>query len=134
MTAPLSTRDVLTPIFAHVHETGLGEEFFSALADDLSFTATGDSPLAGHYASMAEYQSRILDRLHDRLATSVRPTLEQMVVDGEWGVLRFRSEAVFGKNGADFSMQYTWWLRVVEGQITEIIGFYDTHKMHALFA
>lgn len=130
----LSTRDLLTALFARVQETGLGEDFFAALADDLSFTATGDSPLAGHYASKAEYQARILDRLHERLATSVRPALEQMAVDGEWGVLRFRSEGVLGKNGADFSMQYTWWLRVVDGRITEIIGFYDTHKMHALFA
>jgi ketosteroid isomerase-like protein len=134
MPSALSTRDFLALIFARVHETGLGEDFFAALAEDLSFTATGDSPLAGHYASKAEYQSRILDRLHERLVTSVRPTLEQMVIDGEWGVLRLRSEGVVGKNGADFSMQYTWWLHVVDGRITEIIGFYDTHKMHALFA
>jgi ketosteroid isomerase-like protein len=129
-----ATRHTLTTVFADISRTGFGEDFAAALADDLSFTATGDTPLAGHYTSKVEYRARVLDPLHERLATPIRPRIEQMLIEGEWGVIRFRSEGVVGKNGADFSMQYTWWLRVVDGRIVEIVGFYDTHKMHALFA
>jgi ketosteroid isomerase-like protein len=129
-----STRETLDRVFRGVHERGFGEEFLAALSDDLRFTATGSSPLAGHYTSKTEYQTKVLARLHQRLATPIRPAIEQTLVDGEWACVRFRSEGVHGINGADFSMQYCWLLRVQDGSITEIVGFYDTKKMAELFA
>jgi ketosteroid isomerase-like protein len=125
---------VLDEIFSSVSETGFGAGFIDRLAEDLVFTATGDSPLGGRYTSKAEYQEKVLARLHERLATPLRPTIEQILVDGEWATVRFRTVGVRGHNGADFSMQYCWILRVVDETITEIIGFYDTAKMVALFS
>ncbi len=129
-----STRDVLDEVFSSVSETGFGAGFIDRLADDLVFTATGDSPVAGRYTSKAQYQEKVLARLHERLATPLKPAIEQVLVDGEWATVRFRTEGVRGHNGADFSMQYCWVLRVVDSTIVEIIGFYDTAKMVALFS
>jgi ketosteroid isomerase-like protein len=129
-----STRATLDDVFASISETGFGEKFQDHLADDLVFTATGTSPLAGCYTGKAEYQEKVLARLHERLATPIRPKIEQLLVDGEWATVRFRSEGVRGHNGTDFSMQYCWLIRVVVDRITEIIGFYDTKKMLDLFA
>lgn len=129
-----ATRATLERVFAHVSESGFGEDFAAALSDELVFTATGTSPLAGRYTSKAKYQEKVLGRLHERLATPLRPRIEQFLVDGEWATIRFRTEGVRGVNGADFSMQYCWLIRVVAGQITEIIGFYDSKKMLDLFA
>ena len=39
-----------------------------------------------------------------------------------------------GRNGADFSMQYCWLVKVDGDQIAEVIGFYDTKKMNDVFA
>jgi ketosteroid isomerase-like protein len=129
-----ATTATLESVFSRISEHGFGQAFLDALADDLVFTATGSSPLAGRYTSKAEYQDRVLGRLHERLATPLRPAIEQMLVDGEWATVRFRTEGVRGHNGADFSMQYCWLLRVVDGRIVEIVGFYDTKKMVDLFA
>jgi ketosteroid isomerase-like protein len=125
---------VLDEVFSSVSETGFGAGFIDRLADDLVFTATGDSPVAGRYTSKAQYQEKVLARLHERLATPLKPAIEQVLVDGEWATVRFRTEGVRGHNGADFSMQYCWVLRVVDSTIVEIIGFYDTAKMVALFS
>ncbi|WP_274911089.1 nuclear transport factor 2 family protein [Streptomyces sp. WZ-12] len=129
-----TTRATLQDVFRTVSETGFGERFLDRLADDLVFTAAGTSPLAGRYTSKAEYSEKVLARLHERLATPIRPTVEQMLVDGEWAMVRFRSAGVHGHNGADFSMQYCWLIRVVDDRIVEITGFYDTKKMIDLFA
>ena len=129
-----STRATLSDVFATVAESGFGATFLDRLAEDLVFTATGTSPLAGRYTSKAEYQEKVLARLHERLATPIRPTIEQLLVDGEWATVRFRSDGVHGHNGADFSMQYCWLIRVVDERIVEIIGFYDAKKMLDLFA
>ncbi|GAA1931008.1 nuclear transport factor 2 family protein [Streptantibioticus ferralitis] len=129
-----STRAALDDVFSSVSESGFGKKFLDRLAPDLVFTATGTSPLAGRYTSKAEYSEKVLARLHERLATPIRPAIEQMLVDGEWATVRFRSEGVRGHNGADFSMQYCWLIRVIGDRIVEIIGFYDTKKMIDLFA
>ena len=129
-----STRTTLERVFAAVPTSGFGAPFLAALDDDLVFTATGVSPLSGRYEGKKAYVDGVLARLHERLATPLRPTVEQLLVDGEWACVRFRTEGVRGRNGADFSMQYCWLLRVVAGRVTEIVGFYDTRKMADLFA
>ncbi|WP_275559413.1 nuclear transport factor 2 family protein [Streptomyces sp. 5-6(2022)] len=129
-----STKATLDDVFSSVSTSGFGTKFLDRLADDLVFTATGTSPLAGRYTGKAEYGEKVLAPLHQRLATPIRPTIEQMLVDGEWATVRFRTEGVRGKNGADFSMEYCWLIRVVDDRIVEIIGFYDTKKMLDLFA
>ncbi len=125
---------MLEDVFSSVSEAGLGEKFLDRLADDLVFTVTGSSPLAGRYTSAAEYREKVLARLHERLATPLRPTIDQFLVDGQWAAVRFRTEGARGHNGADFSMQYCWLIRATDDQISEIIGFYDTKKMIDLFA
>jgi ketosteroid isomerase-like protein len=129
-----STRAVLESVFSGVAEHGFGAEFRSALSDDLVFTVTGSSPLAGRYAGRSEYVEKVLDPLHERLATPLRPRIEQILADGETGVVLFRTEGARGRNGADFSMRYCWVVRVVDGSIVEITGFYDSKRMCDLFA
>ncbi|MFK4548208.1 ketosteroid isomerase-like protein [Streptomyces tendae] len=128
------TRRTVERAFADVPQSGFTERFTEALADDLVFTATGTSPVAGRYESKTEYQTNVLARLHERLATPIRARVEQVIVEGEWATVRFRSHGVQGVNGIDFSMEYCWLIRVVDGRITEITGFYDTKKMNDLFA
>ncbi len=129
-----STRAVLESVFSAVAESGFGEEFRSALADELVFTVTGSSPLAGRYVGKAEYVEKVLTPLHERLATPLRPRIEQVLVDGRRGVVLFRTEGARGHNGADFSMRYCWVVHVVDDSIVEITGFYDTKRMCDLFA
>ena len=43
--------------------------------------------------------------------------------------VRFHSTGGKGKNGADFSMDYCWVFRLIDGAIAEIWAYYDTGKM-----
>ena len=129
-----ATRTLLDEVFAGVGDTGFGAAFLAALDDDVVFTATGSSPLAGRHEGKAEYRAKVLDPLHERLATPLAPVVEQTIIEGEWAAVRFRSEGVRGRNGADFSMTYCWLIKVVDGRIVEVVGFYDQKKMHDLFA
>ncbi|WP_197379347.1 nuclear transport factor 2 family protein [Mycolicibacterium mengxianglii] len=128
-----NTRKALEEVFSTASLSGFGETFLDRLSEDVTFTATGTSPLAGQYHGKAEYREQVLSRLHDRLATPMRPQLDQMVVDGEWAAVRFHTEGVRGTNGADASMQYCWVIRVSGDRIVEVIGYYDTEKMVGLF-
>ena len=127
------TRTFFTNLFASISTSGFREDFLIALSDDIVWTATGTSPLAGRYEGKREYITKVLDPLHARLEDSPRTELERMTVEGEWAAVQFRSKGARGRNGADFSMQYCWLMRVVDERITEVVGFYD-QKMYDLFA
>lgn len=127
------TRAVLEDVFATTSQTGFGETFLDRLSDDVTFTATGTSPVAGQYHGKTEYREKVLSRLHDHLATPMRPQLDQMIVDGDWAAVCFHAEGVHGTNGSDASMQYCWVMRVAGDQIVDVIGYYDTAKMAGLF-
>ncbi|WP_239706792.1 nuclear transport factor 2 family protein [Mycolicibacterium smegmatis] len=116
------TRAVLEDVFATTSQTGFGETFLDRLSDDVTFTATGTSPVAGQYHGKTEYREKVLSRLHDHLATPMRPQLDQMIVDGDWAAVRFHTEGVHGTNGSDASMQYCWVMRVAGDQIVDVIG------------
>jgi ketosteroid isomerase-like protein len=129
-----ATRATLERIFSTLAERGFGEAFLDALSDDLVWTATGSSPVAGRYEGKSEYVSKVATRLRERLDDGpMRPIVEMILADGPWGCVRFRTEGVTGRNGADFSMQYCWMVKVDGDHISEVVGFYDTKKMNDLF-
>jgi ketosteroid isomerase-like protein len=49
--ATQATRTFLTPLFSSIDDKGFGDSFRAALSEDLTWTATGSSPLAGVYRS-----------------------------------------------------------------------------------
>jgi uncharacterized protein len=126
-------RALLTDLFAALGREGWAEVFLAALRDDVVFNAMGRSPIAGHYEGKRVYSEEVLEKLHDRLL--VRPTLvvDKIIVDGDMASVRFHSTGGKGKNGADFSMDYRWVFRLIDGAIAEIWGYYDTGKMIDLF-
>lgn len=129
------TRAVLEPIFLANPEQGLGPKFRESLSDHLTWTATGSSPVAGTYHPKETYITKVWGPLHEKLAGAIKPIkTHRMIVEGEWASVFLESFGVKGKNGSDFSMQYNWLVRVVDGKILEVIGFYDQTKMNNLFA
>lgn len=63
-----------------------------------------------------------------------RPVVEKIIADGEWAAVQFNSEGGKGKNGVDYNMKYCWLIRVSDGKIREVIGFYDQLKVAEFFS
>ncbi len=121
--------------FDRLAESGwTAEVFLDALSEDLVWTATGSSPISGTYRGREAYIDGIYRRLDERLETWPRPTVERVVADGEWGVVEFSSTGGRGKNGIDYNMRYCWVMHVEGELVTEVIGYYDTSTVKALFA
>jgi ketosteroid isomerase-like protein len=62
------------------------------------------------------------------------PIVQRIIVDGDWATVLFDSTDGRGHNGTDYTMTYCWLMRVEDGLIREVIGFYDQVKVTALFA
>jgi uncharacterized protein len=121
--------------FGRLAETGwTAEVFLGGLAEDLVWTATGTSPVSGTYRGRDAYIDGIYLRLDERLASWPRPRVERIIADGEWGVVEFTSTGGLGKNGTDYNMRYCWVIHVADDRIVEVVGYYDTQTVTALFA
>ncbi len=57
------------------------------LADDVSWTITGTSALAGTYTSQQQSLDRTIGRLEARPAEPIRPTVQSIVAEGDRVVL-----------------------------------------------
>lgn len=75
----------------------------------------------------------MLIRLHDLLATRPNLIFDAVIVENDMAAVRFHSVGGKGVNGADFSMDYCWMLKIKETKIIEIWGYYHTGKMIDLF-
>ncbi len=121
--------------FDRLAESGwTAEIFLGALSNDLVWTATGSSPISGTYRGLRAYTDGIYRRLDERLESWPRPTVEKIIADGDWGVVEFSSTGGRGKNGIDYNMRYCWIIPVEAERVTEVIGYFDTSTVNALFA
>ena len=52
------------------------------LADDVAWTITGSSPLAGTYTGHQDFLDRAIRPIFERLSEPIRPTVEAIVSEG----------------------------------------------------
>jgi uncharacterized protein len=133
------TREFIESLFSAVALDNFGASFAAALSDDLVWTVTGSSPIAGRYEGKQVYINEVLSPIRSVLVSLPVPIVEHIVVDGSWCTVVWRSEGVRGKNGADYDMKYAWIMNVKqedesdELKIVEVVGFYDGQKVTAVF-
>lgn len=128
------TRTFVTALFDSWQNDGDTGPLLAALADDLRWTVTGTSPISGVTTSKQEYVERVYRQLDERLAQWPVPRVQRIVADGDWAVVLWHGADGLGKRGEDYVMDYTWWMRVQDGRVTEVVGFYDDVKVDELFA
>lgn len=128
-----TTRAFVESLFTAVALDNFGQSFAKALSDDLVWTVTGSSPIAGTYVGKQVYIDEVLTPLRSVLVTLPVPIVEHIFVDCDWATVNWYSEGVFAKNGADYNMDYCWLMRVANESIVEVKGFYDGQKVAAAF-
>jgi len=129
------TRTFLTDWFDRLATSGFdGKVFLDALADDLVWTATGSSPVSGTFHGKQAYADGVWRPLDDRLERWPRADVMRILADGEWATVEFHGVDGLGRNGTDYTLEYCWVIRVVDGLVREVVGYYDQTKVAELFA
>ena len=105
--------------------------FFSILADDVSWTITGSSPVAGTYTSRRDFTERVLRPIGERLSQPIRPTVERIITRGDTVVVLWTGHAV-AKDGQPYDNRYCWVLRLEGGKV-KAVAFFDSAALTDLF-
>jgi ketosteroid isomerase-like protein len=98
---------------------------FGLLADDASWTIVGNSPVSRTYSSRQEFLDVVIDPFNARMEVPIRPTVRALHADGDWVIALFDAVAT-ARDGKPYENTYTWYLRMSESAIVEVIAFFDT--------
>lgn len=105
---------------------------FALLADEASWTITGQSDAAGVYPSREAFMSQVIGPFNARMSQGIRPTIRQIHADGDAVVILFDAAGV-AKDGKPYANTYAWFFQMRDGKIVKATAFYDSLAFNDLW-
>ena len=98
---------------------------FDLLAPEAKWTIVGNAPVSRTYTSRQEFLDLVINPFNARLSRRLVPTVRGIYADGDMVIALFDAEAT-ARDGKPYRNTYTWYMRVRDGKIVEVIAFFDT--------
>lgn len=98
---------------------------FTLLADDVSWTIVGNSPVSRRYESRQAFMEEVILPFNARMASPLVPTVRSLYADNDWVMALFDASGT-ARDGKPYRNTYSWYLRLRDGRIIEAIAFFDT--------
>lgn len=98
---------------------------YALLAENVSWTITGNSMASKNYPSREAFMSEVIRPFNARMATPLRPTINDIYVDGDTVIVYFDAKGT-ATDGIEYRNTYAWFLRMKSGQIVEAVAFFDS--------
>jgi ketosteroid isomerase-like protein len=112
---------------------GDGAQFFKLVADDVQWTITGSSPIAGLYTSRQQFLDQAIGPLERRLSQSIRPAIRSLWAEGDTVIALWDGNAT-ALDGQAYNNTYCWITRIVNGSIREAFAFFDAPPLIDLWS
>ncbi len=114
-------------------EQGDGGPFFDLVADDVTWTVIGTTPVSGVYHSKQALIDKAFGPLLERLEGPLKTTFIDLAADGDRVFLRFASTGT-AKGGTAYNQVYCFAMVMREGRIVEIVAYLDTQLLAEMFS
>ena len=98
---------------------------FDLLAPDAKWTVVGNTPVSRTYNSRQEFLDAVIDPFNARLSSRLIPTVRGIYADGDMVIAFFDGNGT-ARDGKPYRNTYTWYMRMRDGKIQEVIGLFDT--------
>lgn len=118
------TQQQAMELFSYL-ETGQGDRFFDAVADDVDWLVMPTHPTAGHYTSKEEFLNHTIRRVSKLVHCSLQLKTTNILISGDWAVVELKSTAV-ANNNVPFTNCYCWLVRWKDGKIVQVRAYQDS--------
>ena len=105
---------------------------FDLLAPDAKWTIVGNATVSRTYTSRQEFIDLVITPFNARLSRRLVPSVRGLYTDGDMVIALFDAEAT-ARDGKPYKNTYTWYMRVRDGRIVEVIAFFDTIEFNDLW-
>ncbi len=113
-------------------EAGDSSAFFNALADNIQWTAIGTTTISGVLHSKAEYLAHTYQPLQKVFGGPTSCKVKRVIADGDLVVVEWQGDTPLLKGGS-YVNDYCWIIRVEDGKLAEVTGYFDTAAVDKLF-
>ena len=120
----MTAKEFITQLFRR-WEQGDGQSLFNALAEDVRWTAIGNTPISGTYTSRDEYFEKVYHPLFALFAGPVRCQVRKIIAEGDTVVVQWHGETPT-RSGRPYIQEYCWVIQVEGETIKEVYGYFDT--------
>jgi len=99
---------------------------FDDLLPDAKWTIVGNAPVSKTYNSKQEFIDLVITPFDARMSKRFVPTkVRGLYADGDM-VVAFFDGAGTALDGKPYENTYTWYLRMKDGKIVDVVAFFDT--------
>ena len=146
ITATVIAMGISLPALAETHErdnTDIIRHAFDAwaagtggpydlLADDATWTITGNSAAARTYSTREAFLSEVIRPFNARMKTSLKPTIRQIYQDGDTVIVFFDASGM-ARDDVPYANTYAWFLTMRDGRIQNAVAFFDSITFDAFW-
>jgi ketosteroid isomerase-like protein len=112
---------------------GDSKPFFAIVADDVTWTVIGTTPISGTYTSKKAFLDGAVRQLSGRLQGPILADVKGVNADGDMVFLRWEGKST-GPGERPYEQTYCWALRLAGGKVVEVTAYLDTELVSAMFA
>lgn len=105
---------------------------FDRLSPSAKWTIVGNSPVSKTYQNRQEFMEAVIAPFNARLSRRLIPAMRGLFADGDMVIALFDAEAI-ARDGKPYKNTYTWYMRMREEKIVEVIAFFDTIEFTGLW-
>ncbi|HWB95703.1 MAG TPA: nuclear transport factor 2 family protein [Bryobacteraceae bacterium] len=98
---------------------------FDLLAPDARWTIVGNAPVSRTYTSRQEFLDVVINPFNARLSSRLVPSVRGIYADGDMVIALFDGVGT-ARDGKPYKNTYSWYMRMREGRIVEVVAFFDT--------
>jgi uncharacterized protein len=132
MTLTENNKDLVRRAFTP-WEDGDSGPFFELIADEVTWTVIGSTPVSGVYNSKQALIDGAFGPLLDKLEGHMTTSLVDIVGEGEKIFLRFTSSGAT-KTGLRYEQTYCFAMVMRDDRIVEIVAYIDTDLLRQVLA
>ena len=105
---------------------------YDLLADDASWTITGNSAAAKTYPSREAFMSEVIRPFNARMKSRLIPTVRRLYSEGDPVIAFFDAEGT-ARDGQPYRNTYAWFLEMRDGNIVRANAFFDSIAFDAFW-
>lgn len=98
---------------------------YDLLADDATWTITGNSLASKTYPSRAAFISEVIRPFNARMSVGLKPTIRNIYADGNTVIVFFDAEGTT-RDDKPYRNTYAWFLDLKDGKVTNASAFFDS--------
>jgi ketosteroid isomerase-like protein len=98
---------------------------YELLADDATWTITGNSLASKTYGSREAFMSEVIRPFNARMSVGLKPMIRNIYAESDTVIVFFDARGT-ARDGLPYENTYAWFLDMRDGKVTKASAFFDS--------